>query len=278
MADLVVSAGIRQSLASAQSPAQPAAAARDRRADGGSAAPAADSTGVVSASGLPSRANDLNALFDSMATGVATLEAADGSLGAIAATVETMRTLLLDGAAGAATDDARTTLADQFNALRNTLDALIDGAAVNGVNLLQGDELKLAVNASGKASIEIRLRDADGRTATLAALTDSIAALDAADLASDDIVDEQVAALSSSLDMLGTLSSGIASSLASVQERSGFTRSMIDILQTGAEGLGLSAPGEEGANLLALQVRQQLSTTTASLAAQADQAVLRLFS
>ena len=34
---------------------------------------------------------------------------------------------------------------------------------------------------------------------------------------------------------------------------------------------------EEGANLLALQTRQQLSTTALSLSAQADQAVLRLF-
>jgi Bacterial flagellin C-terminal helical region len=34
---------------------------------------------------------------------------------------------------------------------------------------------------------------------------------------------------------------------------------------------------EEGANLLALQTRQQLSSTALSLGAQADQDVLRLF-
>ena len=36
-------------------------------------------------------------------------------------------------------------------------------------------------------------------------------------------------------------------------------------------------PNEEGANMLALQTRQQLSTTALSLANQASQAVLRLF-
>ncbi|KAA5602766.1 hypothetical protein [Blastochloris sulfoviridis] len=282
MADLIVAVGIRQSppqsLPSSQSSAQPAAAARERRAESSAATPAAaDPTDLVSAGGLQTRANDLNALLDSMAAGLETLEAAGSGLAAISATVETMRTLLLDGAADATTDEARTGLADRFNALRDTLGALIDGAAVNGVNLLQGDELKLAVSASGKPSIEIRLRDADGRTATLGTLTDAIAALDTAGLASDDMVGDQVAALTSSLDALGALSSSVASSLASVQDRSSFTRSMIDILQTNAESLGLSAPGEEGANLLALQVRQQLSATTASLAAQADQAVLRLF-
>jgi flagellin-like hook-associated protein FlgL len=34
---------------------------------------------------------------------------------------------------------------------------------------------------------------------------------------------------------------------------------------------------EEGANMLALQTRQQLSVTALSLASQANQAVLRLF-
>ena len=44
-----------------------------------------------------------------------------------------------------------------------------------------------------------------------------------------------------------------------------------------ADGLTLADSNEEGANLLALQTRQQLSTTALSLASQASQAVLRLF-
>ena len=52
---------------------------------------------------------------------------------------------------------------------------------------------------------------------------------------------------------------------------------MINTLQSGADGLTLADANEEGANLLALQTRQQLSTTALSLASQASQAVLRLF-
>ena len=52
---------------------------------------------------------------------------------------------------------------------------------------------------------------------------------------------------------------------------------MINTLQTGADNLVLADTNEEGANMLALQTRQQLSTTALSLAAQADQGVLRLF-
>jgi flagellin len=49
------------------------------------------------------------------------------------------------------------------------------------------------------------------------------------------------------------------------------------VLQTGSDNLVLADTNEEGANMLALQTRQSLSTTALSLANQANQAVLRLF-
>ena len=69
----------------------------------------------------------------------------------------------------------------------------------------------------------------------------------------------------------------MSSNLSTVQIRQDFTKAMINTLQTGADNLTLADTNEEGANLLALQTRQQLSTTALSLAAQADQTVLRLF-
>jgi flagellin len=52
---------------------------------------------------------------------------------------------------------------------------------------------------------------------------------------------------------------------------------MITTLRSGADGLVLADSNEEGANLLALNTRQQLAQTALALASQADQAVLRLF-
>jgi flagellin len=62
-----------------------------------------------------------------------------------------------------------------------------------------------------------------------------------------------------------------------VQTRQDFTNNMISTLQTGSDNLVLADTNEEGANLLAEQTRQQLATTSLSLAAQSDQAVLKLF-
>ena len=57
-----------------------------------------------------------------------------------------------------------------------------------------------------------------------------------------------------------------------MQIRQDFTKAMINTLQTGADSLTLADANEEGANLLALQTRQQLSTTALSLASQAARA------
>jgi len=62
-----------------------------------------------------------------------------------------------------------------------------------------------------------------------------------------------------------------------VEVRQDFTKNLINTLETGAANLTLADSNQEGANLLALQTRQQLSTIALTLANQADQAVLRLF-
>jgi flagellin-like hook-associated protein FlgL len=72
-------------------------------------------------------------------------------------------------------------------------------------------------------------------------------------------------------------SSQLGANLGVVQIRQSFTKQMITTLQTGSDFLVNADMNEEGANLLALNTRQQLSQTALSLASQADQAVLRLF-
>jgi flagellin-like hook-associated protein FlgL len=62
-----------------------------------------------------------------------------------------------------------------------------------------------------------------------------------------------------------------------VQTRQDFTKDLVNTLTAGADNLTLADTNEEGAKLLALQTRQQLSQTALSLSNQADQAVLRLF-
>jgi flagellin len=83
--------------------------------------------------------------------------------------------------------------------------------------------------------------------------------------------------LTAALTTLRSESQTLGSSLSVVQIRQDFTKATISTLQNGSDALTLADSNQEGANLLALQTRQQLSTTALSLASQADQNVLRLF-
>lgn len=56
-----------------------------------------------------------------------------------------------------------------------------------------------------------------------------------------------------------------------------FISSLSGILQTGADNLTLADMNEEGANMLMLQTRQNLGTSSLSMAAQSAQSVMRLF-
>ncbi len=83
--------------------------------------------------------------------------------------------------------------------------------------------------------------------------------------------------LTAALSTLRSQSVAFGSSLSVVQTRQDFTKAMVNTLQTGADNLVLADTNEEGANMLALQTRQSLSTTALSLASQASQSVLQLF-
>ncbi|MEP0455370.1 MAG: flagellin [Roseibium sp.] len=95
--------------------------------------------------------------------------------------------------------------------------------------------------------------------------------------ASDTDIDAALSKLKGAQDTLRSQASTFGTNLSIVQNRQDFTNSMINTLEEGAGKLTLADTNEEGANLLALQTQQSLASTSLSLAAQADQNVLRLF-
>ncbi|MEQ8446280.1 MAG: flagellin [Pelagibacterium sp.] len=174
-------------------------------------------------------------------------------------------------------NDIRASLARQFNETRTELDRLSEDASFNGVNLLRGDQLKIVFNESGTSSIEIQAKNSKGEARAINVANLGLLELSAEDLDLNDDIDAQLANLQNALNEVRAQASDLGSTLSVVQNREDFTKRMINTLETGAANLTLADTNEEGANLLALQTRQQLSQTALSLASQADQAVLRLF-
>jgi len=164
----------------------------------------------------------------------------------------------------------RTTYQNQYNDLLKQIDTLASDASYNGINLLNGDELKVVFNEDGSSSLTIKGVSFDSESLGLTALDDD-------EFQANGSIDTVLASIDAALGTLRTQAAQFGSQLSTVQTRQDFTKNMINTLQVGSDALVLADTNEEGANLLALQTRQQLSTTALSLSAQADQAVLRLF-
>jgi flagellin-like hook-associated protein FlgL len=178
---------------------------------------------------------------------------------------------------GGTLSNVRQSLLTQFNSLLTQINTTSTDSGYNGINLLNGDTLKLNFNENGSSSVDIQTKDSNGNSIAINATNLGIAAGTAAQFGDNTQLDTLSLGLATSLTELRTQASALGSSLSVVQTRQDFTKSMINSLQTGADNLVLADSNQEGANLLALQTRQSLSTTALSLSAQADQAVLSLF-
>jgi flagellin-like hook-associated protein FlgL len=168
------------------------------------------------------------------------------------------------------TNSTRAALQTDYNDVLTQIDTLAKDSSYNGINLLNGDNLKVVFNEKGTSTLTISGVTFSSSGLGLTAATGTAFQVDAT-------IDTTINSLDTALSSLRTQASKFGSSLTTVQTRQDFTKNLINTLQTGADALVLADSNEEGANLLALQTRQQLSSTALSLSAQADQAVLRLF-
>jgi flagellin len=166
---------------------------------------------------------------------------------------------------------ARTSAADQYDLLLTQIDELVQDTGYNGTNLLNGDLLRVVFNESNTTSLSIQGVVFDSAGLGLAA-TDT-----ANNFQSDTEIQAALTKLGAALLTLRAQASTFGSNLVIVQTRQDLTKNMIQTLEDGSDQLVVADQNEEAANLLALQTRQQLSTTALSLASQADQAILRLF-
>ena len=83
--------------------------------------------------------------------------------------------------------------------------------------------------------------------------------------------------LDSALTTLRARTQTLGSNVALLQTRLDFTSNYVNTLESGAGKLTLADLNEEGANLLALQTRQQLGISALAFAGQAEQGILGLF-
>jgi flagellin len=272
-ADIVLSAGVRSNLLQLQKTSELITATQTKLATGKRVNSALDNPiNFFTAQGLQNRASDLGNLLDSMSNAFNTIQAANNGITSITKLVQSAQALVSQ--AQQTSDTAvRTSLSTQFGEILTQIDQLAADSGFNGINLLDttnSSDLTVTLNETGTSSVTVAAVDfsAAGDLA-IANATNNWGGLADITAASTD--------LTAALTTLRSQAQSFGSNLSTVQIRQEFTKAMINTLQSGADSLTLADSNEEGANLLALQTRQQLSTTALSLASQASQAVLRLF-
>ena len=137
--------------------------------------------------------------------------------------------------------------------------------------------MKMASNTLTVSGFNIADSGSSGVTVAAGDDTATITAADTVWTGDATTIEDSIAEIDDCISQLRTEAQKLSSSLSTIQIRSEFTSEMVNTLNTGGDNLTLADMNEEGANMLMLQTRQNLGTTSLSLASQAAQAVLRLF-
>jgi flagellin-like hook-associated protein FlgL len=231
------------------------------------------------ARGHEQRAGDLAARKDDMSESIQTIKAADIGIESILNLIAKAKSL-----AQSALSLESTSAINQMENMHNEVMYQIDNVAAdsfyNGVNLLGSSVVthEVKFDETGDSKLIISGFDATHDSATLNMST--VAAnewVDAGGMANSLTINSAIARMDDAVQALRSKASEMATNLNIITARQDFTQNMINTLKDGAAELVNADMNEEGANMLMLQTRQALGTTSLSLAAQAAQAVLRLF-
>ncbi|HYS83531.1 MAG TPA: flagellin, partial [Bradyrhizobium sp.] len=164
----------------------------------------------------------------------------------------------------------RANLVAQYNNIIAQITTTSQDASFNGINLLNGDDLKLTFNETGKSTLNIRGVTYDAAGLGLAPLTAGTDFLD------NDSAKAVIAKISLASDVLRSEASSLGSNLSIVQIRQDFSKNLIIVLQTGSANLTLADSNEEAANSQALSTRQSIAVSALALSNQSQQSVLKL--
>jgi flagellin len=192
----------------------------------------------------------------------------------------TLAGLAFDSSAGNATGGApvqdqtalsnRSNLVDQYNNILDQIKTTAQDASYNGIDLLNGDQLKLTFNETGSSTLKIQGVNFDYTGLGLSKLTGGTDFLD------NSSANAEISKLDTASNTLRTEASALGSNLSIVQIRQDFSKNLINVLQTGASNLTLADTNEEAANSQALSTRQSIAVSALALANQSQQSVLQL--
>ncbi len=226
------------------------------------------------------RADDLAARKDEMAESIQTIQSANDGVESITALIASAKSLAQSALSTSGTSSIET-LRSQYAEVLNQIDDLAADAGYKGVNLLEDSTVSHDVkfDETGESKLTVTGFNAIS-TAEVLNLDDTAIVNEwssGGGVTNSTKINSAIAKLDLATSALRDEASKLSTNLSTITIRQDFTSNMINTLRDGASALTNADMNEEGANMLMLQTRQQLGTTSLSLASQAAQSVLRLF-
>jgi flagellin len=164
----------------------------------------------------------------------------------------------------------RANLVEQYNNVLNQINTTSQDSSFNGINLLNGDTLKLVFDETARSTLSIQgvtFNDAGLGLSTLTVGTDFL---------DSNSANSVLTSLDAASTTLRSEASALGSNLSIVEIRQDFNKNLINVLQTGASNLTLADTNEEAAASQALSTRQSIAVSALALANQSQASVLQL--
>ncbi len=198
-----------------------------------------------------------------------------GALGGSAATagaffVNSATAVALAPVADPSSQATRANLVTQYNNVLAQINTTAQDSSFNGINLLNGDTLKLVFDETARSTLSIQGVTFNDAGLGLSGLTVGTDFLDS------NSANTVLASLDNASTTLRSEASALGSNLSIVEIRQDFNKNLINVLQTGASNLTLADTNEEAANSQALSTRQSIAVSALALANQSQASVLQL--
>ena len=222
------------------------------------------------------RASDLASRKDGMSEAIQTIKAANVGIEGINNLIAQAKSLAQSALSAGSTDALA--FGTQFGEVLTQINEMAEDSGYKGINLLQSGELTVEFAPSaGDATLKLTgFGGTDTEFTTIGASVTSAGWVSNTDV-STSVIQSAIDGLETAMGDLRTESKKLSSNLSIITAREDFTSNMTNTLKDGAAKLTEADMNEEGANMLMLQTRQALGTTSLSMASQAAQSVLRLF-
>jgi len=276
MSNIHLTAGMRSNLISMQNTAKLMDSTQSKLASGLKVQSALDDPiNFFTAQEHRNRASDLESRKDAMSEAVHTVKAANNGIEGLTDLLAQAKSLAQSARSADSTDALQ--FASQYNEVASQMTTLAEDSGYKGINLLNGTTEELAVYFDADGDNSITLNCFNGTSGGLTISDVGSSWTSSATETCTTAIDNALTAIDNANSELRTKSKILSSKLNIITTRDEWATNMVNTLEEGADKLTLADMNEEGANMMMLQTRQQLGTTSLSIASQAAQAVLRLF-